>query len=324
MIIGKVGIFIEKKKTQKTARLTADDGNALYAEYHYPRCRYHFHIHEVTTMKNKLFIYLTICLVGALLLASCARHSNQSGEAESALSESSEEIKIKEAEQSSRTETEDVLTLEKVRKIVSDSETMQDKNKGRLAYIIDQLESIQKCEYVKMPNYFTKRVYHLYDSSGITTDTIELEFEGTVGEHRRGSLFYVNYNDKGIRFKEEVLFNSTIEVRKGLTLEKVREIVKQSETEEAIQEYRYQAKYVFEKLLEIEKEPGLQSYDHETYITFILESDSMTETPLIAYKEPFKSNLADPYDGDTVLYYETIDAHHNILTRELFYESKKD
>ncbi len=275
-------------------------------------------------MKNKLFIYLTICLVGALSLASCTSHSNQSVEAESASSESSEEIKIKEAEQSSRTETEDVLTLEKVRKIVSDSETMQDKEKGRLAYILDQLQAIQKCEYVKMPNYFTKRVYHLYDSSGITTDTIELEFEGTVGEHRRGSLFYVNYNDKGIRFKEEVLFNSTIEVRKGLTLEKVREIVKQSETEEAIQEYRYQAKYVFEKLLEIENEPGVQSYDHETYITFILESDSMTETPLIAYKEPFKSNLADPYDGDTVLYYETIDAHHNILTRELFYESKKD
>ena len=273
-------------------------------------------------MKKKSLVYLIICLIGAMILVSCSNSPKPGNDNEESDATASD-INIKVSEESHEEKIDNPLTLEQAKQIVSDSETAKDDKGGRLSYIISQFVKVQQNKPVEGTNGLMKDVFYLYDDSGKTNDRIEIERRGSNGTERFGSVFYVKYDDSGTMLSEEVLYNTDIDAANGLTLDKVMEIVKQSETEEVKQKYASQNEFIYNELTKIQNN-GRQIGDNgELYYVFILESESMDKINKIAMLVPsFESDSGNSFAGDTKLYVETEDAHENILTKELIYEVK--
>ena len=303
----------------------------------------HFHcdMKEMIVMKKKVLISL-LAAVCVLWLTACAKAPEQTAESkeDTTVSQQSEVIptdtKI-EASPVSQPEELSPLTLEQVKKVIFTMTAQQDLSVG-VDDIVAELNKVQEGyhdfeEYPKRGRGVSTYTYDLFDGDEPTNNTIVVKeygvFPEEYGRSRAGYIFYDQYDSNGELLNEEVLYQNLDQLYDLLPMEKVQEVLAESEKVE--KPAKHQNKYIHQELSKYQtgnryywvKDAIKSEEDIGTYF-WVRSGENDQLTWLVLMMPSALMDSRDSYEGDTIVYLEKMDMNFNTISKEIIYEAKHD
>ena len=297
-------------------------------------------------MKKKVLISL-LAAVCVLWLTACAKAPEQAAESkeDTTVSQQSEVIptdtKI-EASPVSQPEELNPLTLEQVKTIIKDSESARDKSGGRIAYIREKLDEIQKFQLVKAyrPSVHVEEAeltYYLFDDSGRTNGTVVVTrpYCFVLVNDSSGNLVPVEdemvvlhrtYDSNGEVSEEEVLWNFFDDklAINYMTVEKFQEIVATARAEGRSN------RWIYEELEKIQQPntPFLYLVNPKypgRWYTYLMNATADT-FEYIAWEDVHSGeNMpTGSMDGDFIVYRVKQGLYGDILEKEILYDVREE